>query len=382
MKDGMMMWGWKQSASTLNPLNESAITFIKKLIDDAVKGSKNPYFNICFDEAYELGHGPTEKACQEQGIEKVFIDYLNVIVDHLKTHDKKVLMWGDFFVHHEDALKLLPKDVIVIDWGYDANYPFDQTLRTLSKHQIPFLSAPGTSSWNSISGRTYDMIENIHQAIINTKKYHGIGTILTDWGDNGHLQYPVVSYPAMIYTALESWSDHTSNINLVPDYLNTFIYQDDTKQLGHLSLDIGRYQRYQSSVTHNGTELMRVLQTMQNCSIDAKPWECITNETNYLEYSIHTLKKMKNEYEWMLKTVIDVISTKKVQKIHTDELIGSINHVLLAIEMLLQSRLGTYHLPASFQKMIIAHEKTWKAKNRLPGLSYSLELLKSMKAFM
>jgi hypothetical protein len=382
MKDGMMMWGWHQSASTLNPLKSESISFIKKLIDDAVKGSKNPYFNICFDEAYELGHGPTEKICQEKGIEHVFIEYLNVIVNHLKAYKKKTLMWGDFFIHHPEALKMLPEDVTVIDWGYDASYPFHETLKKLHENHIPFLSAPGTSSWNSISGRTYDMLENVKQAILHTKKYHGLGTILTDWGDNGHLQYPVISLPAIVYTAFESWSDQTNLIGLVPSYLDDFIFLDSTKQLGHLTLDIGRYQRYQKVITHNGTELMQVLQAMQRCALSDNPWETVKEETKHLHYAMHILKKMKNEYEWMKKTVTNVHSFKQVEKIYIDELMGSINHVLLAIDMLIQVRLSTNQLPKSYLKLTSAHERLWKTKNRTPGLEHSLGLLKSMEAFM
>ena len=383
MKDGMMMWGWKQSASTLNPLNKESRIFIKRLIDDAVKGSQSKYFNICFDEAYELGHGPTEEACQKEGIETIFLDYLNEIVNHLKSHQKIALMWGDFFVHHPHAIQNIPKDVIVIDWGYDRNYPFNETLKQLSKHHVPFISAPGTSSWNSLTGRTIDMLENVQKSIEYTKKFNGLGTILTDWGDNGHLQYPIISHPAIVYTALESWSDHTGNQALIRSYLNTYIYQDDTLQLGDLNIDLGRYQRFQKTYLHNGTELIHVLGTMHHAAQQDNPWQSFYDMSKHFDYTIHTLKRMKNEFEWMKKTVDDVKKTisNHVKKIDVQEFYGSINHVLLAIEMLLQARLKTYKLPIWMKKIPSQHQTTWLYKNKRTGLDYSLNILKSVERF-
>ena len=383
MKDGMMMWGWKQSASTLNPLKKETLDFVKKLIDDAVKGSKSKYFNICFDEAYELGLGPTEEVCQREGIENVFISYLNEVVSHLKSHGKTTLMWGDFFVSHPQALNHIPKDVIVIDWGYDRNYPFNETLKRLSEHRVPFISAPGTSSWNSITGRTIDMLENVQKSIEYTKKYKGLGTLLTDWGDNGHLQYPHISYPAIVYTALESWSNHTGNQALIRSYLNRYVYKDSTMQLGDLNIDIGRYQRYQKVYTHNGTELIQVLVIMHNASNQENPWASFHEMSKHLEYSLQTLHRMKHEYEWMKKT-LDNIKKKTLSRVSSSDLLSfyeSINHVLLAIEMLIQARQKTYKLPKWMKKIPINHRKIWLNKNREPGLNYSLNILKSVECF-
>lgn len=380
MKDGMMMWGWMQSASTLNPLKKESIDFVLKLIDDAVKGSDAPYFNICFDEAYELGHGPTEKTCQTRGISKVFIDYLNIIVNHLRTYGKKTLMWGDFFVHHKEALNELDQDVIVIDWGYDRNYPFNETLKVLSDKHIPFISAPGTSSWNSITGRTIDMLENVQKAIEYTKKYNGLGTLLTDWGDNGHLQYPIISYPAIVYTALESWSNHTGNQSLIRDYLNIYVYNDTSKQLGDLNLDLGRYQRYQKSYTHNGTELMSILGAISYASNQENPWDAFLHATKHFDYSLDTLNRMKREYEDMKKVILS-LKKSTIDKVYLREFLGSIHHVLLPIDLLIAARTNKHLIPSYAKKLYLEHEKTWLMKNRAPGLSYSSNLLKSVMAF-
>lgn len=46
----------------------------------------------------------------------------------------------------------------------------------------------GTSSWNSLTGRTANCVENIRQAVRSGITHGAVGMLLTDWGDYGHTQ--------------------------------------------------------------------------------------------------------------------------------------------------------------------------------------------------
>ena len=58
--------------------------------------SNSPYFNMNFDEPYELGEGKSKEYCEKHGKEKAFIDYLNTLYQHVKQYEKTGLIWGDF----------------------------------------------------------------------------------------------------------------------------------------------------------------------------------------------------------------------------------------------------------------------------------------------
>jgi hexosaminidase len=384
MKDGMQMWGGHRPSSTINPLKEETHQFITKLLDDAILGSKSKYFNFCFDEAYELGHGDSKEACDNIGIEKVFTHYMLKIHHHLSSHKKQAMMWGDFFNDHPAALKQLPKDLIVIDWGYDHYYPFDERLKRLHENQIPFISSPGTSSWNSISGRTNDMIINIEKAIEFTKKYQGLGTLLTDWGDHGHIQHLIVSYPAIIYTAFESWSDHPGNLELTKSYLNRFVYEDQNQILGHLSFDIGTYYRHQQKYSSNGTELFKVLlkvKELKTYTLDA-----FKQSTQDISYSIFALKRIQSKYNLYLQAIKNVKSNKNM---HHEVLAfkQTIQLVILLVDLLLASKLNNEKervlnlkkvakAMASFKDR---HQKLWLHDNQPSGLSITLHMLEAIE---
>ena len=65
--------------------------------------------------------------------------------------------------------------------------------------------APGTSSWLSILGRTTNARTTCRRAAEAAIAHGAAGYLNTDWGDQGHLQQPVVSEPALAYGAAVSW---------------------------------------------------------------------------------------------------------------------------------------------------------------------------------
>ena len=102
------------------------------------------------------------------------------------------MIWGDVLVKHPDKISKLSKDIVFIDWGYNKAYDFVNHAKMLEELKVKYLLAPGTSTWSSITGRFIDMKETIENSTCSSKKYHGLGILLTDWGDMGHLQYLVV----------------------------------------------------------------------------------------------------------------------------------------------------------------------------------------------
>ena len=50
------------------------------------------------------------------------------------------------------------------------------------------MAAPGTSTWSSIT-KIDDMMMTVKNSTTHTKLNHGLGVLMTDWGDMGHLQY-------------------------------------------------------------------------------------------------------------------------------------------------------------------------------------------------
>ncbi|MCX5775462.1 MAG: family 20 glycosylhydrolase, partial [Firmicutes bacterium] len=224
--EGMMMWGMMRPASTINPLDPKSVELVKTYTADVLKISSSDYFNLNMDEPYELGSGKTAQKVAEIGGAQVFLDYFHQLYDHVKSYHKTPMIWGDFLLHHPEAISQLPKDTIFIDWGYDMDYPFMDHAEALAKQGVRFMLAPGTCSWNSITGRTQDMLETIHQAAHAAARYQGLGVLVTDWGDNGHVQPATISLPGIVYGGIEMWAAPSGAYLQMVDYLNEVVFED------------------------------------------------------------------------------------------------------------------------------------------------------------
>ncbi len=219
--DGFTIWGSHRSSSTLDPTNPKSFKLVKKMYDDMLPHFKSKYFNMNFDEPYELGHGKSKEACEKTSVADVYIDFLLPLYKVVKKYKKTPLMWGDVLIHHPEALNRLPKDLIFVDWGYNLNYDFESHGKMLREHDVKFMMAPGTSTWSTITSRYYDMVGSIKNSSEATKKYQGLGLLVTDWGDIGHLQYLPFSYPGFIYGAECAWS--TPNEEIIKPYLDKLV---------------------------------------------------------------------------------------------------------------------------------------------------------------
>lgn len=250
--EGIFLWGRNREPSTLNPLDLRSLELIRKMYLDMLPYAKSSYFNMNFDEPFELGKGKSKEECEKKGIGNVYIDYVLKAYEIIKQYQKTPLIWGDVLIKHPDLLGRLPKDMIFVDWGYDATHPFDKNLGLLKKLGISFMAAPGTTSWSSFTARNRDWSENITNACLAVKKHGGEGVLLTDWGDFGHLQFLPISYPGLVYMGLYSWRMKEGTYLSLKDYLNTYIFDDKAEIMGECLLDLGNYYRFENDYRGNG----------------------------------------------------------------------------------------------------------------------------------
>ena len=169
--------------------------------------------------------------------------------------------WGDILNNHPKLISELPRDVIALEWGYEAGHPFDSHCATFAKSGIPFYVCPGTSSWNTIAGRTHNALENIRSAAENGLKHGAVGLLNTDWGDNGHWQPLPVSYIGFAYGAGVSWAyEENRDVDIVAA-ADSFAFRDDQGIMGRIAFDLGNVYQLSDLQPHNASILFRVLQS-------------------------------------------------------------------------------------------------------------------------
>jgi hypothetical protein len=230
------------------------------MTEDLLPNFTSDKFNVNLDEPFELGKGKTKKLVKQTSLEEVYLDYALKIHDLTRRKNKQMLMWGDIILRHPGIIEELPKDIILLDWGYEANYPFERNCKILKASGIKFILCPGTSSWTSITGRTNNMLGNIASATYNAMKYNAEGILLTDWGDMGHWQYLPVSYAGYATGGALSWNSRSLKKLPLTSFLNSYVFQDSRQIMGQLALDLGRYLQYEETPVPNMTTTMLSLQ--------------------------------------------------------------------------------------------------------------------------
>ncbi len=155
--------------------------------------------------------------------------------------------WCDIVLKYPELVPELPKNVVGLIWGYEANEPYEERTKIFADVGIPFYVCPGTAAWNSFLGRTDMMMSNVHVAAKSGLKNGAKGLLMTEWGDHGHWQTLPIAIPGFAYAAALSW-DFEKNKNLdLPLALDTLIFQDKAQITGKVISELGL--TYKSSIS-------------------------------------------------------------------------------------------------------------------------------------
>lgn len=256
-------WGGRcETGFSLCPEDPRSLRLIKGLYEELLPHFTSRLFNVGCDETFELGMGRSKAACERRGKERVYLDFLLKIHRLVRAHGRTMQFWGDIILHKPELIRELPKDIIALEWGYEADHPFDKDGRLFHKAGVPFYVCPGTSSWNTIAGRTANALGNLRNAAAHGLKHGAIGYLNTDWGDSGHLQYLPISYLGFAAGAAYSWCLKANDRLDLAAALDLHAFHDDAGVMGKLAYDLGNVYLAGKKKTGNSTVLFHILVLM------------------------------------------------------------------------------------------------------------------------
>ena len=233
---------------SLNPLDPRSLELVDDLFSQLLPHFSSRQLNVGLDETFELGKGRSKAEAEAKGVGRVYLEFLLKIHHLCKKYGVTMQFWSDIIVRDEPELVAeLPHDVVALEWGYEANYPFAKHAELIAASGRSFYVCPGTSSWNTLAGRTDNAIGNIRNAAINGFKHGAIGLLTTDWGDNGHPQPLPVSYTGYLAGASFSWNVQSAREmpdQAIPELLDAHAFRDAAGVMGKLAYDLGNaYQQ-------------------------------------------------------------------------------------------------------------------------------------------
>jgi hexosaminidase len=222
-------YGITRAPMTLEPTNAGSLALVRELLDELLPLFTSRRVHVGLDEAWELPHSRMDD----------FLAWVRTLRALPELDGREMLMWGDMITGRSDLVAQLPDGVTVCEWGYDDWYPFDERCAVLAEAGVPFWVAPGTSSWMSILGRATNARNTCRRAAEAALAHGATGYLNTDWGDNGHLQQPVVSEPGLAYGAAVSWCLDTNADLDLREALSAHVFFDPTGALADAVLALG-----------------------------------------------------------------------------------------------------------------------------------------------
>jgi len=240
----MAPWGEQtQGPFSLCPIDPGSVELMRQLYNELLPHFTSKMFNVCLDETTDLGVGRSKEACEKLGIGGVYLDYLLKIYREVKARGYTMQFWGDVLIQHPELISELPQDIIVLEWGYEANHPFSEHCDSYAVAGLPFYVCPGTSAWGSVAGRTNNALGNLLNAAENGLKYGAIGYLNTDWGDFGHWQVLPISYIGFAVGAAYSWALEVNRDLNVRHAVSWHAFRDRTGAMGDVAYDLGNVYR-------------------------------------------------------------------------------------------------------------------------------------------
>ncbi len=217
--------------------SDEAIRFLDGLYGELLPNFTSTQFNVGCDETYDLGLGRSRARVETLGRPRVWLEFVRDIHALAGRHGRTIQVWGDTVRRHPELFPDLPRDITVLDWGYDRERSLAATAQRLANSGQPFYVCPGTSSWTSLTGRTDNAVANILDAVESAHRHGATGVLVTDWGDGGHWQHLPISYLGFAWTAALSWALDANRALDLPRALDRFAFR--TAGLGQIAWDLG-----------------------------------------------------------------------------------------------------------------------------------------------
>jgi hypothetical protein len=358
-------WPWggrSEGPFSLNPSHPGSLALIGELFDELLPNFGSRLFNVGCDETFDLGQGRSKGLCERVGKGRVYLDFLLKIHRLVAARGHTMLYWGDIIMEHPELVPELPPDAIALEWGYEAHHPFDEHGQKFRAAGVPWWVCPGTSSWNSLAGRTENCLGNLRAAARAGLMHGATGFLNTDWGDNGHWQFLPVSWLGLAAGAALSWFQEGHTETDFSRELDAHVFRDRAGVMGGLARDLGNAYMHTGLRIHNESALFQVLRYPDR----REPPKGLTAAA------------LSDTRRW-IETVASRLDGARMDRpdaaLIRDEYSLTVRMLLLACDRAAGKSQG---LREQIVEIIGEYRRLWLARNRIGGLADSVRRLEAL----
>lgn len=342
-------WGDRRPVGSVLKPDVDSLSLVRGLLDELVPNFDSGFVNIGCDETFELGQGASRERCEREGMAKVYTDFLCQIMGHVtEVLGRRPMFWGDILMSHPEQIPRLPGDAVALEWGYEADHPFERDAKRFADAGLDFLLCPGTSSWNSFGGRTDNMVENLRAAGHHAKAQGALGLLLTDWGDNGHLQMEEVSALPLAWAGLQAWNPSNARLEDAYGWSDRVVFGGRAGETERWA-ELGRMDRHLGWSKGNSNAFFNLF---------------LNAETQR--------GRIREIPDARLALTLDALGHLRAPGGDREAWEQTVRNMTLSVLREMDRRQGTRRADALEAEAVNAHERLWRQRNREGGLAESL----------
>jgi hexosaminidase len=188
----------------ISPAVEGSYTFLKEMFAEVVPAYSSPLFHINCDEVSGLGNGPARRLVDSLGSGTVYANHINRVSEIIRPYGKRLMMWGDIAVENPQIVDRLPKDLIIVSWGYHVADSFVDAILPFKKTGFDFMVAPGVSCWGNVWPNMSTAVVNISNYVRDGAALGAMGMMNTVWVDDGE-NLGAYNWHGLLWGAECSW---------------------------------------------------------------------------------------------------------------------------------------------------------------------------------
>jgi len=198
-------------SASLNITYEGTYTFLETLIKQVAEEFPSEYIHIGADESFDVGKGASKKLVDSIGIAEAHAMHYKKVYAICKKFGKKPMIYGDIILRHPEILEMIPRDFIIVDWHYGANYYYP-SVEQFNTEGFRTIVSPAVWNFLTTYPTNINALPNIEYFAKVGVKNNAIGLISSNWGDYGSETFKELLYFDYAWSAQCAWNVNNANI--------------------------------------------------------------------------------------------------------------------------------------------------------------------------
>ncbi len=194
-----------EAGRVLSPVLPESRALLRDIYAEMVPAFDADVFVVNGDETFDLGRGPSKPRADSLGIGVIYAEHMLNLKSILDSLGVGMVMWGDVLLQHEDALAMIPRDVIIGTWDYTPRDSYESLIRPFVDAGFTTWVCSGVLNSSRIMPEFQTAKDNIRLLTSDGLRMGAAGLLNTVWDDGGSAFFSRDWY-GVAYAADQSWN--------------------------------------------------------------------------------------------------------------------------------------------------------------------------------